>query len=100
LATGYANVLADMKIDPGKNPKLLMVTGTSDLTRGGRGGNVVPSRSIVYVAEVTSGQCGVYALPCNANAHNAGQVTPLAQLVPITGFKFRNATAKGKSSDE
>ena len=100
LSSGFANVLQDMKIDPGKNPKLLMVSGLSDLTRGGRGGNVVPSRSIIYVAEITSGQCAAYAMQCNANAHNAGQVTPPAQLVPIAGFKFRNASAKGKSSDE
>jgi len=66
------NVLADLGIDAGKNPRFMMVTGMANLrTRGGT--NVLPSKSIIYVAEVTSGKVAAYAVPWSASQHAAGQ---------------------------
>jgi hypothetical protein len=95
LASASANVLKDLNVDAGKNPKLLMVTGMSDLLRGGKGGGLIPSRSVIYVADVTSGMCAVYAMPCNSTAHARGVVVQKGNLFPIASFKFRNAAPKG-----
>ncbi len=97
----YRNVLQDFKADGEKTPKFLMVTGLCDLNRsGGRGGNM-PSRSILYIADVASGQAGAYALPFNTTQHNTGRYveTPLAL---ICGFPIRKVLAtpkKAKASD-
>src|SRR5580658_6675774 len=59
LQHSYRKILDDFKTDDEKTPKFIMATGMADLTRGGRG-QVMPSRSVLYVADVTSGLCGVY----------------------------------------
>jgi hypothetical protein len=105
MVTGFyaRNVLQDLNLDAGKNPKFLMATGLADLIRGGRtGSQIQPSRAVVYVAEVTTGQVAAYAIPWNANAHVRGQFVR-APLQPIIKFPFRGgagvgAAAKGKDS--
>src|SRR5580704_9790602 len=56
----------------GEKAKYLMTTGLGDLARSGRGGALQPSRSLVYVAEVSSGTAIAYYLPYNATAHRSG----------------------------
>ncbi len=64
------NVLADFGGGV-KNPKFLMVTGLTDLPRG-RGPTQL-SKSLVYVAEATSGQVNAYVIPWNSSLHAAGK---------------------------
>lgn len=55
LEHSYRNILQDFKSDDdSKTPKFLMVTSVCDLNRGGRG-NVLPSKAVLVVADVTSG---------------------------------------------
>ncbi len=78
----YRNVLEDFKTEGDKTPKFLMATGVCDLNRGGRGGAIMPSRSVLYIADVASGMAGAYAVPFNATAHNAGRPVRDAELHP------------------
>ena len=98
----YRNVLQDFKTDGDKTPKFLMATGLCDLNRGGgRGGNM-PSRSLLYIADVASGQAGAYALPFNTTQHVSGRPILNAEFLPICSFPIRKVLAapkKGKASD-
>jgi hypothetical protein len=103
VVTGHyaRNVIQDMKLDADKNLHFLMVTGAADLTRGGRPGQVQPSKSVVYVAEATSGRVAAYAIPWNASAHLNGQFVRMP-LMPVLSFPMRgtgpSGAAKGKDS--
>ena len=66
------NVLADLGLDLAKNPRFMVVTGIANLRARG-GTNVLPSKSIIYVAEVTSGKVAAYTVPWSASMHAAGQ---------------------------
>lgn len=84
------NILADLKVEQGKAPKFVMVTGTADLRSGGQGqfGN-----SVVYVGELSGGYLGVYALPFNPGALN--RLNPQQQpLIPLTVLPFRTAAVR------
>lgn len=67
------NVNNDFKV---KNPKYLMVSGHVYVRSGAGMGNLSPSRSSVYVAEVTTGQIAAYYVPWNtaARTNNQAQV--------------------------
>jgi hypothetical protein len=86
--TGYFhhNVLADFDgvADP---PRFLMVTGMAGLPRG-RGPTQI-SRSLIYVAEATSGQVVAYVMPFNSTLNAAG--------APQTGTFLR--VARGSFRD-
>jgi len=79
------NIKEDLKVDAGKNPRFMMITGSADL-RGGGGQNQFAS-SVLYVAELGSGNMGVYCLPFNAaqqnRAMNAVQSILALQVVPF-----------------
>lgn len=95
------NVMKDLNIDAGKSPRFLMVTGNSDLARGGRGA-LMPSRAVLYVAEVATGRAAAYAIPYNLTAHNQGQVVK-TPLMTVIAFPFRKVTpgaVAGKAKDE
>jgi hypothetical protein len=91
------NVLADLGVDLRKNPRFLMVTGLANLRARG-GTNVQPSRSIVYVAEVTSGKVAAYAVPWSSSLHAAGQSTPPQSFIPLDVTRFRAPVATGGGS--
>ena len=94
LQHGFRNVIEeDFKTDGDKTPKFLMLTGISDLNRRGTGGNALPSRAVVYVADVTSGAAVAYALPFNTTQHNAGMFVE-TPLVPICKFPIRKVAPK------
>jgi hypothetical protein len=84
------NVLADFKLDPAKNPKFLMVTGLNQSRRGG--GSVQLSNAVVYVAEVTTGQCAVYGIPWLPGSRASG-VPIKNNLVPLDMMRFRAVAA-------
>ncbi len=63
------NIQGDFEMT--KNPKYLMVTGTAELPRGSGSSQI--GSSLVYVAEATTGQVCVYALPFSSSLNNAGK---------------------------
>ncbi len=85
------NVIQDLGVDPTKNPKFLMVTGMATLRRGGA--RLQPSLSVVYVAEVTTGNVAAYAIPWSPAVHNANRPI-IESLVPVAVTKFRPAAAR------
>lgn len=54
-----------------RNAKYLMVTGLADMPRGRAGFN--PAKSIVYIADTTSGQVAAYLMPWNPSLASAGK---------------------------
>lgn len=86
------NVLKDLGVTPAKNPRFLMVTGIASLQRVGP--NIQPGRSIVYVAEVTTGNMVAYYLPWNTAMRSQARPTKLA-LIPLDATKFRAAAGGG-----
>ncbi|MFZ5829556.1 MAG: hypothetical protein ACOY3P_05690 [Planctomycetota bacterium] len=82
----YPSVMNDLGIDPSKNPKFLMVTGLADLKRGTT--RLQPSRSVVYVAEVTTGKLAAYAIPWSPSATSNNQQIRQT-LVPLDVVQFR-----------
>ena len=87
------DIAADFGIDQGKNPRFLMCTGVADLRRAG-GARMAPSRSTLYVAEITTGKLAAYSLPWSASAWVSGQAqrAPIALLGVIP---FRTAGVGG-----
>ncbi len=69
-------------------PKFLLVTGEADLPRG-RGATQI-SKSLVYVAEATSGQVFAYALPFDSTLNAAGR-PQVGSFVRVGGGSFRDA---------
>jgi hypothetical protein len=63
-----------------QSPRYMLVTGTSDLRRGSA--RVRPSRSVVYVAEATTGVVLVYVAPWAPEQHsnNTPYSAPMALL--------------------
>ena len=80
------NVASHLGIDPAKNPRYMMVTGMVSLRRGGS--RMQAGRAVVYVAEITSGKMGAYAIPWNPSLAAAGQTMTLS-LVPVAVYQFR-----------
>lgn len=87
--TGYFqyNVLNDF---PAVNdtPRFLIVTGIADLPRG-RGATQI-SKSLIYVAEATSGQVCAYALPINTTLNASGKAQ-VGTFIKVAGGSFRDA---------
>jgi hypothetical protein len=99
LQTGKFNSAFSYKVDkdlltPGaKNPRYLMVTGVANVRRNVQTPN--RGRSIVYVAEVTSGKLAAYAIPWqparqSAGAPQTGTFIPL-HMIPIRTEAIRGA---------
>ena len=87
------NVMNDLGVDPSKNPKFLMVTGIADLSRGTTG-QVQPSTSVVYVAEITTGKLAAYGIPWNRTAWTAGR--PQMDALRLVGAMPLRAGAVGE----
>jgi hypothetical protein len=81
------NVLGDFN-QIGDAPKFLMVTGEADLPRG-RGPTQI-GKSLVYVAEATSGQVFAYTLPFNSTLNAAGK-NQVGTFLRVGGGSFRDA---------
>ena len=92
------NVFADLGINPGKPPRFLLTTGTADLRRSG-GKTTALSRSLVYVAELQSGNVAAYAIPWSSSAWNAGQ-TLSGDFTLLSVGRFRGGRAPvGKTTE-
>ena len=77
-----------------KNPKYLLVSGDANIRAGAGAGNIAPSRSMVYVAELTSGHINSYAVAWNGALATAGQPQGGA-IIPVDKWKFRNVAVRG-----
>jgi hypothetical protein len=90
----YRNVAKDF--DAGEKARYLMATGLDDLARAGRGSAIQPSRSIIYVAEVSTGVAIGYYLPYSITAHRAGTPSQ-GQLMPVCpAFTIRTPVSDTK----
>jgi hypothetical protein len=85
-------VSADLGVDLSKNPRFLISTGTADLRR--TGARTSPSRSIVYVAEVTTGKVAAYAIPWSSSAWVSGQQMA-DEIILLDVTRFRSPTPDG-----
>ena len=89
--TYHRNILADLKVDGGKAPKFLMVTGQSYLRTGS---NFNLSPCAVYVAELTTGNLAVYSFPFSGNSLSRPGNTPTQEFVPLEILPFRTNTIR------
>lgn len=88
---GYNRILQDLPVAEGKPPRYLMVTGFNQIQRGAS--RAQPSKSIVYVAEINSGEVAAYAIPwLHQNWMNNQLVT--LPLVPLDKIRFRTAAVR------
>jgi hypothetical protein len=91
FAAGYKrNITADLGVETGKSPKYLMVSGLAEL-RGG--GQTQFGSSVLYVAELTSGKLGVYAIS-NANAAATGRAGTGQPIILLQVVPFRSAAVR------
>ena len=81
------NILEDFEVIP-KNPKFLMVTGMASIPRGQAA--FQPGRSLIYIAEASSGFVNAYAVPWNSSLNNKG-APQRGTFIRIAGFPFRTA---------
>jgi hypothetical protein len=86
---GYPSVAKDF--EGVKNPKFLMVTGIADLRQGYRG--VKMARSIVYIAEATTGKVVAYGAPWDQTKASSPQGFTAA-FVPLDMFTARDAAVR------
>jgi len=85
------NILGDLGIESPEQARYLMVTGLADVRRGGS--RLRPSSSVVYVAEITTGQVAAYAIPWDAQRHAAGQEFH-GELIPMATTRFRTTAIR------
>ncbi|MDZ4820117.1 MAG: hypothetical protein SGJ20_14210 [Planctomycetota bacterium] len=84
------NVLTDMGGDV-KGAKFLMVTGIADVRQGVR--PVRLGRSIIYIAELSSGKVAAYGVPFTPG--RASQVPVVqAKFIPLDVAVFRNTAIR------
>lgn len=81
------NIAADFG-GAGRNSGYLLVTGTADMPRGTS--KFQYARSIVYVAEASTGQVAAYTIPWNSTAHAAGNAQ-YGEFQPLDVRAFRTA---------
>ncbi|RIK73094.1 MAG: hypothetical protein DCC67_18345 [Planctomycetota bacterium] len=81
------NVLADFQA-ASDQPKFLMVTGLAGLPRGA--GPTQIGKSLIYVAEASSGQVAAYALPYNSTLQ-AGGAPQRGGFIKVAQGSFRDA---------
>jgi len=87
----HYNILRDLAVEPGKNPRYLMVTGFNDIQRGAA--RMRPSKCIVYVAEINSGMMAAYAIPWARESWSTGQLIK-APMIPMDATKFRTLAVR------
>lgn len=81
------NVLADFG-GVADQPKFLMVTGLASLVRGA--GPTQLGKSLIYVAEATSGQVAAYVLPYNSTLQASG-APQRGGFIKVAQGSFRDA---------
>ncbi len=87
------NVLKDLDVDSSKNPRYLMVTGEVNLRR--QGGQLEPSGSVIYVAELTSGKVAAYMTPFLKQTINSGKPFQ-GEMIALDVRQFRTTAIRGR----
>lgn len=91
LSLFATNILADLQVDASKNPRFLMVTGTTEFRRVAGGPQW--ATCVCYVAEVNSGKVIAYGVPWDRQRQNA--TNPVSgPLLPLDSLKFREITVR------
>ena len=85
------NVVADLGVEPGKQPKYLLVTGGLETRQNIS--NIRPARSLVYVADSNTGRYVAYMLPWNQQIANQGGAVASSMIV-IGRDSARNAVVE------
>ena len=85
------NIVGDFEGVAIKSPQYLMVTGLADVPRGY--GRQVQTRSVVYVAEATSGQVAAYAIPWN-QTFQAARKPQMGTFIALDKRNFRTAVIR------
>jgi hypothetical protein len=87
------NVNKDLGVKVNNNPRYMLVSGNADLRRMG-GTARSPSKSVIYVAEITSGKVAAYYMPWSQALHVGGAPFQTSFiLMDVT--KFRSTTGRG-----
>jgi hypothetical protein len=81
------NILGDFQ-GIGDPPRFLMVTGAADLPQGRAGTQI--GKSLIYIAEATTGQVAAYVLPFNSTLHASG-APQTGRFVKVASGSFRSA---------
>ena len=87
------NVAHDLNVDQAKNPRYMMVTGIADLVRVG-GARIAPSKSILYVGEITTGKVAAYGIRWSPASHVQNQPYQ-ATFMLLDMFPMRKPVAPG-----
>jgi hypothetical protein len=85
------NVVIDLGVEQGKQPKYLLATGGLEVRQNIS--NVRPARSLVYVADSNTGRYVAYMLPWSPQLANAG-AAQAAPMVAIGRGSARNAVVE------
>ena len=81
----YRNLAEDFKVGASGQPYYAVSTGFAEIPNSG---GQQWGRSALYVAELTSGKVGAYAIPFQITQ----TARPPVPVVPIASFPFREAT--------
>ena len=85
------NVVQDLGVEQGKQPKYLLVTGGLEIRQNIS--NIRPAKSLVYVADSNTGRYVAYMLPWNQQLANAGGAQA-APMVAVGAGSARNAVVE------
>jgi hypothetical protein len=80
------NVIRDLPAPNTKNPHYRIVSGFANIRQSVQAGQV--ARSVIYVAEVTSGQLVAYGVPWVSGRAN-GAIPVQTTLIPLDRWQFR-----------
>jgi hypothetical protein len=90
--TYHRNLAADFKLEAGRSPKFMMVTGQAYLRTGS---NYRLAPCAIYVTELTTGKMAAYTFPYNTSSTTRSEIVPvqefiLLQVVPIRTIPVRD----------
>lgn len=89
------NIAADFQ-GAGRSTGYLMVTGAANMPRGTA--NFQYARSIVYVADATTGQVAAYTIPWNSTLYFAGR-PQYGEFQPLDVQQFRTAFVRDEPEE-
>ncbi len=85
------NVLHDLPTPTTKNPHYRIVSGVANIRQNVQAGQM--ARSVLYVAEVTSGQMVVYGVPWVPGRGNS-MIQVKTTLIPLDKWQFRTTAIR------